>query len=232
MTSGSVAICQHFSMTSGSVAIFQCFSNSCGSQSLVIYEKRPDCSMHMLISERVPLSEPSLGSVPEENAEITLDVSLAYRDDMFDDWEEIAHAIEIRKLKCTFGSPKVRVIFALGISMTFINIPVEWFSIGFDWTWMLLFGDIRQGIFYAMLLSFWIIFCGEHMMDQNERNRLSGYWKQVGPIAVGSFCLFVFDMCERGVQLKNPFYSIWTTEVGTELAVSFQPAWGRLGFCW
>lgn len=57
-----------------------------------------------------------------------------------------------------------RIIFALGISMTFINIPVEWFSIGFDWTWMLLFGDIRQGVFYAMLLSFWIIFCGEHMM--------------------------------------------------------------------
>ncbi|OXB82176.1 UNVERIFIED_CONTAM: hypothetical protein H355_009055 [Colinus virginianus] len=258
----------------------------------------------------------------KENAEITLDVSLAYRDGMFDDWEEIAHAIEIRKLKCTFGSPKTlesegrhydcdflpfmeigsvahkyylinirlpvnerkginvgigeikdirlvgihqnggftkvwfamktfltpsiliimvwywrritlmtrapvlleKVIFALGISMTFINIPVEWFSIGFDWTWMLLFGDIRQGIFYAMLLSFWIIFCGEHMMDQNERNRLSGYWKQVGPIAVGSFCLFIFDMCERGVQLKNPFYSIWTTEVGTELAVSFSVA--------
>ncbi|XP_075615244.1 protein wntless homolog isoform X2 [Balearica regulorum gibbericeps] len=271
----------------------------------------------------------------KENAEITLDVSLAYRDGMFDDWEEIAHAIEIRKLKCTFGSPKTlesegrhydcdflpfmeigsvahkyylinirlpvnerkginvgigeikdirlvgihqnggftkvwfamktfltpsiliimvwywrritlmtrapvlleKVIFALGISMTFINIPVEWFSIGFDWTWMLLFGDIRQGIFYAMLLSFWIIFCGEHMMvgttqkgmwfpaplaeDQNERNRLSGYWKQVGPIAVGSFCLFIFDMCERGVQLKNPFYSIWTTEVGTELAMAF-----------
>ncbi|XP_013800564.1 protein wntless homolog [Apteryx mantelli] len=255
----------------------------------------------------------------KENAEITLDVSLAYRDDMFDDWEEIAHAIELRKLKCTFGSPKTlesegrhydcdflpfmeigsvahkyylinirlpvnerkginvgigeikdirlvgihqnggftkvwfamktfltpsiliimvwywrritlmtrapvlleKVIFALGISMTFINIPVEWFSIGFDWTWMLLFGDIRQGIFYAMLLSFWIIFCGEHMMDQNERNHLSGYWKQVGPIAVGSFCLFIFDMCERGVQLKNPFYSIWTTEVGTELAMAF-----------
>lgn len=35
-------------------------------------------------------------------------MSLAYRDNMFDDWEEIAHAIEIRKLKCTFGSPKVR----------------------------------------------------------------------------------------------------------------------------
>lgn len=33
--------------------------------------------------------------------------------------------------------------------------------------------------------------------------------------SVSSFC--------RGVQLKNPFYSIWTTEVGTELAVSFDP---------
>ncbi|MBN3313254.1 WLS protein, partial [Atractosteus spatula] len=111
-----------------------------------------------------------------------------------------------------------QVIFALGISMTFINIPVEWFSVGFNWTWMLLFGDIRQGVFYAMLLSFWIIFCGEHLMDQTERNRFSVYWKQVVPIVFGSFCLFIFDMCERGVQLKNPFYSIWASDVGTELA--------------
>ncbi|XP_011614863.1 protein wntless homolog isoform X1 [Takifugu rubripes] len=114
-----------------------------------------------------------------------------------------------------------KIILALGISMTFINIPVEWFSIGFNWTWMLLFGDIRQGIFYSMLLSFWIIFCGEHLMDQTERNRLSVYWKQVGPIVFGSFCLFIFDMCERGVQLTNPFYSIWATDVGTELAMAF-----------
>ncbi|XP_045055363.1 protein wntless homolog isoform X4 [Desmodus rotundus] len=197
-----------------------------------------------------------------ENAEVSMDVSLAYRDDMSAEWTEMAHERVPRKLKCTFASPKTpehegryyecdvlpfmeigsvahkyyllnirlpvnekkkinvgigeikdirlvgihqnggftkvwfamktfltpsifiimvwywrritmmarppvlleKVIFALGISMTFINIPVEWFSIGFDWTWMLLFGDIRQGIFYAMLLSFWIIFCGEHMM--------------------------------------------------------------------
>ncbi|XP_029381434.1 protein wntless homolog isoform X2 [Echeneis naucrates] len=150
-----------------------------------------------------------------------------------------------------------KVILALGISMTFINIPVEWFSIGFNWTWMLLFGDIRQGIFYSMLLSFWIIFCGEHLMDiqvystwvldsgqvklcesckfftelglhptkkqkdQTERNRFSVYWKQVGPIVFGSFCLFIFDMCERGVQLTNPFFSIWASDVGTELAMAF-----------
>jgi hypothetical protein len=33
--------------------------------------------------------------------------------------------------------------------------------------------------------------------DQHERNHIAGYWKQVGPVAVGSFCLFIFDMCER-----------------------------------
>ncbi|KAM8930398.1 protein wntless homolog isoform 2-T2 [Pelodytes ibericus] len=253
------------------------------------------------------------------NAMVTLDVAMAYRDDLKDPWTEMARSVELRKLKCVLPVPKThenegryydcdvlplmelgsvahkyyllniklpvnerkkvnigigeikdlrivtifqnggftkvwfamktfltpsiliimiwywrritmmtrspvlleKVIFALGISMTFINIPVEWFSIGFNWTWMLLFGDIRQGIFYAMLLSFWIIFCGEHMMDKTERNRISVYWKQVGPIAFGSCCLFIFDMCERGVQLKNPFYSIWTTDVGAELAMAF-----------
>uniref|UniRef100_A0A8C5QGJ5 Wnt ligand secretion mediator n=1 Tax=Leptobrachium leishanense TaxID=445787 RepID=A0A8C5QGJ5_9ANUR len=291
----------------------------------------------------------------EENAMLTLDVAMAYRDGLNDPWTEMARSVEQRKLKCVLPVPKTqaneghnydcdllpllelgsvahkyyllniklpvndqkkinlgigeikdlrlvtifqnggftqvwfamktfltpsiliimiwywrritmmtrppvlleKVIFALGISMTFINIPVEWFSIGFNWTWMLLFGDIRQGIFYAVLLSFWIIFCGEHMMvplvaqftcsccregreslrdnsadlpdlalitsfyDQAERNRISVYWKQVGPIAFGSCCLFIFDMCERGVQLTNPFYSIWTTDIGAELAMAF-----------
>ncbi|KAF4076315.1 hypothetical protein AMELA_G00212850 [Ameiurus melas] len=94
--------------------------------------------------------------------------------------------------------------------MTFINIPVEWFSIGFDWTWMLLFGDIRQGNLLrhaALLLDhlLWrtshgagelhgyvtgVVFCVD-LLDQTERNRFSMYWKQVGPIVFGSFCLFI-----------------------------------------
>lgn len=57
-----------------------------------------------------------------------------------------------------------RAIFTLGISMTFLNVPVEWISLGFEWTWMLLFEDVQQGVFYSTLFCFWIIFCGEHLM--------------------------------------------------------------------
>lgn len=36
-----------------------------------------------------------------------MDVSLAYRDDTFAEWTEMAHERVPRKLKCTFTSPKV-----------------------------------------------------------------------------------------------------------------------------
>ena len=42
--------------------------------------------------------------------------------------------------------------------------PLEWFTLAFDMPWMLILTDIRQGAFYAMLMSFWIIFAGEHIM--------------------------------------------------------------------
>lgn len=57
-----------------------------------------------------------------------------------------------------------RVIFALGVSMMILNVPVEWLSLGSEWTWMLLFEDVQQGVFYSTLFCFWIIFCGEHLM--------------------------------------------------------------------
>uniref|UniRef100_A0A3P8U7L9 Wnt ligand secretion mediator n=1 Tax=Amphiprion percula TaxID=161767 RepID=A0A3P8U7L9_AMPPE len=96
-----------------------------------------------------------------------------------------------------------KVIFALGISMTFLNLPVEWLSLGFEWTWMLLFEDAQQGAFYSALFCFWIIFCGEHLMDQSQRNRLSAYWWQVGLVVACmslfylsiSVCLYFFSLC-------------------------------------
>ncbi|XP_067679551.1 protein wntless homolog isoform X1 [Haliotis asinina] len=114
-----------------------------------------------------------------------------------------------------------RTLFSLGIILSIMNLPIEWLTLTFNMPYMLLVGDIRQGAFYAMLLSFWMIFAGEHMMDQVERNKLSVYWKHLAAVIFGCVCLFVFEMCERGVQLTNPFFSIWTTKVGTNLALTF-----------
>lgn len=114
-----------------------------------------------------------------------------------------------------------RTLFSLGVVMSILDCPIELLQLGVDIPFMLLLNDIRQGAFYAMLMSFWVIFAGEHIMDQTERNRLSLYWKHLSAIIFGSICLFVFDMCERGIQLKNPFFSIWVTSAGTKLALAF-----------
>lgn len=114
-----------------------------------------------------------------------------------------------------------RTLFALGIAMSVLNCPLEWFTFGIDMPFMLLITDFRQGGFYAMLLSFWIIFTGEHIMDTTERNKLVLYWKHLLAVVIGCFCLLLFELSERGVQLANPFFSIWVTDVGSKLALAF-----------
>ncbi|XP_042243219.1 protein wntless-like isoform X2 [Homarus americanus] len=113
------------------------------------------------------------------------------------------------------------MLMILGAALTMLNCPLEYLTLAFDCPWMTVVSDIRQGLFYASLLSFWLIFTGEHLMDDIERNRLRVYWRHLSAVLGGCLCLFIFDMCERGVQLRNPFYSIWVTEVGTNLALAF-----------
>ncbi|VEN40780.1 unnamed protein product [Callosobruchus maculatus] len=115
------------------------------------------------------------------------------------------------------------MLMSLGGTLAFLNLPLEYLTLTFEMPYMLVLSDIRQGVFYAMLLSFWLIFAGEHMLiqDHGEKNSLKLYWKHLSTIVVGCFCLLIFDLCERGVQLVNPFYSIWVTPIGTNLALSF-----------
>lgn len=114
-----------------------------------------------------------------------------------------------------------QTLMALGVALTILNIPVDWLSLVVHMPFMVLYSDIRQGIFYSVLLCFWIIFAGEHMMDQLERNHVLYYWKHLTAVGFGCICLFVFEMCERGVQLTNPFYSIWATKSGRSLGLAF-----------
>ncbi|GFR64492.1 protein wntless [Elysia marginata] len=114
-----------------------------------------------------------------------------------------------------------RTLFSLGIVLSVMNCPVEWFTLAFNLPFMVLLNDIRDGAFYAMLLSFWIIFVGEHMLDQIERNKLSAYWKHMTVVLLACLALLIFEMCERGRQLVNPFFSIWSSEVGSIAAFTF-----------
>lgn len=99
---------------------------------------------------------------------------------------------------------------------------MEYLTIHFDMPFMPLLDDILQGVFYATLLSFWLIFAGEHLLiqDSGEKNTLKQYWKHLSAVVVGCVALFLFDICERGVKLRNPFYSIWMSAAGTKFAVN------------
>ena len=64
----------------------------------------------------------------------------------------------------------------------------------------------KQGLFYAALMAFWLVFAGEHLINDDDTlgryHGLLGYWKNLSVVMFGCLCLFIFDLCERGVQLK------------------------------
>ncbi len=114
------------------------------------------------------------------------------------------------------------MLLALGGTLTFLNAPVELLTLNFDLPFVPLFLDIRQGIFYAGLLSFWLVFAGEHLMiNDPQPHHLKIYWKHLSAVAIGCVSLLIFDLFEKGSQVTNPFYSIWVTSLGTNLALLF-----------
>ncbi|XP_040576781.1 protein wntless [Lepeophtheirus salmonis] len=132
-----------------------------------------------------------------------------------------------RRITLLARSPTLleKMLLTLGCALSLLNIPIEYFTLIYDIPWINVLSDIKQGIFYATLLAFWMIFAGEHLLNDTrslgERDGIYAYWKKLAVVFFGCLCLFIFDMCERGVQLRNPFYSIWVTDLGTNLALGF-----------
>ncbi|PAV87709.1 hypothetical protein WR25_03748 [Diploscapter pachys] len=111
-----------------------------------------------------------------------------------------------------------KAIFSLGISMAVLDLPIEWISLVIRLPFLLLLSDIRQGLFYFVLFAFWLIFAGEHLIGDSTRNNIRSYKFNLGFIASASALLLVYDLIERGYQLSDPFYTIWSSEHGAKLA--------------
>ena len=61
-----------------------------------------------------------------------------------------------------------RTLFSLGLSLSLLNLPLEYLTLSYEMPWINLFNDVKQGIFYANLAIFWLIFAGEHLISDQE----------------------------------------------------------------
>ncbi|EPB73575.1 hypothetical protein ANCCEY_07348 [Ancylostoma ceylanicum] len=93
-----------------------------------------------------------------------------------------------------------KAIMTLGVSMAILDFPLEWISIIIRVPFMLLLGDIRQGAFYGILFSFWLIFAGEHLIDDTTRNNINV------SVYTASFCTVVYF-----AFLLGKIWKVWFT---------------------
>ena len=157
-------------------------------------------------------------------------------------------------------------LLRLNLVLYLSAVPVEVFSLWLYMPFLLVFTDIRQGLFYSTLLCFWVIFAGEHLMVTNYRptdssldyhiivfasrvrtRSIATVWRVTGNSSVVSssaasaslslrcvkgwkyfpltfLYLLSRSQCRvtifRGMQLRNPFYSVWATKTSANVAVS------------
>ncbi|XP_064385810.1 protein wntless-like [Halichondria panicea] len=117
-----------------------------------------------------------------------------------------------------------RLMSFMGYTLVFYNVPFDLLSLYFDCPWLLVFNDFRQGLYVAALFSFWIISVQEHCRKDGETQTSIGtYWKEMGVVLLACTFLFIYEFCERGIQVVFPFYSLW----GNWLSISV--AWVFIG---
>ena len=105
-------------------------------------------------------------------------------------------------------------IVFLGFTLLQLDFPFDWLSVFLHTPLILFLSDIRQGLFYIGLLSFWVIFTGEHLARKSERNKVKRYKWEISAITLASGSMFMFDLIERGAQISDPFYTVWAASSG------------------
>ncbi|CAF3221300.1 unnamed protein product [Rotaria socialis] len=114
-----------------------------------------------------------------------------------------------------------KLIFLLGLSACILNAPIEWLTLVMPFNGFQIYSEIRQGFFLTVLLTFWLFFAGEHVVDKSANHGLFSYGKYIVLLWFASCTLLIFELCERGFQLWNPFHSIWSTRVGRNVSLTF-----------
>lgn len=90
-----------------------------------------------------------------------------------------------------------RLTLTLGMVTCWLDLPVDWLTLYFDVPSIMMYVDIREGVFYGTLLCFWIVFAGEHQLDDVMRDRAAFYWPQLTAAAFGCAVALAFEICER-----------------------------------
>lgn len=114
-----------------------------------------------------------------------------------------------------------RFLLLVGLALLQLNLPFEYLTLWFDLPFMNFLSDLRQGAFYCVVLCFWLVFVGEHGLQdaQPHARTLSSYYRALLIVLFGCISLFVFDSAERGVQAYDPFFTIW--EVQSVVPIAF-----------
>ncbi|CAF1221067.1 unnamed protein product [Rotaria sordida] len=114
-----------------------------------------------------------------------------------------------------------KLLFLLGLSACILNAPVEWLTLIIPFNGFQIYSEIRQGFFLTVLLTFWLFFAGEHIIDKSAHHSFWSYGKYIVLLWFASSILLIFELCQRGYQLWNPFYSIWSTRTGRNASLIF-----------
>ena len=48
---------------------------------------------------------------------------------------------------------------------------------------------------------------------------MRSYWRYIGGLWAGCVSLLVFELCQRGMQMNNPFFDLWDYHSGSNLAL-------------